>query len=74
MYKMKLKLAALVFYNGLKCLCYATKQTYKKVPVKNIILQVDISLQVMHKDETFEAKNLCTRIHTIKDHKDITYK
>jgi len=70
----KIKIALLVFINGFRCLCYATKAIYKKVDGKNNIYQIDLSLQVAHKDETYEARNLCTRIHTIKDHKDIKYK
>jgi len=71
---MKIKIAYLVFINGLKCLVNATKAIYHKVDGKNNIYQVDISLQVAHKDEKYEARNLATRIHTIKDHKDIKYK
>lgn len=69
---MKLKIAALVFINGFKCLCYTTKKAYVKAN-SNKILQVDISLQVVHKHANYEARNLTTRIQTIKDHKDIKY-
>ena len=70
----KLKIALYVFFSGLKCLIHATVKVYKKAPVENSIQNIQISLQVAHKDEKYEARNLSTRIQTNKDHKDIRYK
>lgn len=71
---LKLKIALLVFVNGLRCLWYATTKTYKRVRNSKDAYQVNISLLVARKNEKYEAANPCTKVTTIKDHKDITYK
>ena len=70
----KLKIALYVFFGGFKCLLQASVQAYKKAQRANEIHNIHISLQVVHKDETYETRNLTTRTFTTKEHKDIKYK
>ena len=74
MLTMKLKIALLVVVNGLRCLWYATTITFKRVSNTKDAYQVNISLLVARKNKKYEAVNPCTKVTTIKDHKDITYK